>query len=146
MERLVKRSPSLPILVYTGAREEHVLRHTLSIGARGLLTRAASARELQSALEAVAGGHSYLDHRLSTLVVSGRERPSRLSGREREVLTLLAGGCSGESIAAHLALSPETVRTHVRNAMDKLAARTRTHAIALALHGGHIEIPRSSPG
>jgi DNA-binding NarL/FixJ family response regulator len=146
VDRLVKRTPALPFLLYTGAREEHVLRQALAVGARGLLTKAASARELRAALEAVAGGHSYLDHRLSTLVVSGRDRAGRLSAREREILILLARGDSGERIAARLVLSPETVRTHVRNAMDKLGARTRAHAIALALLHGHIELPDADAG
>lgn len=61
-----------------------------------------------------------------------------LSAREREVLGLLAEGMSGAAIAERLVLSPETVRTHVRNAMDKLGASTRSQAVALALELGHI--------
>jgi DNA-binding CsgD family transcriptional regulator len=56
-----------------------------------------------------------------------------LSNREREVLELLAEGLSGAEIAEKLFLSPETVRTHIRNAMAKLGASTRSHAVALAL-------------
>jgi len=66
----------------------------------------------------------------------GGSRP--LSAREREVLGLLAEGMSGAAIAERLVLSPETVRTHVRNAMDKLGASTRSQAVALALEQGHI--------
>ena len=56
-----------------------------------------------------------------------------LTRREREILGLLAEGLSGAQIAAKLVLSPETVRTHVRNAMAKLGASTRSQAVALAL-------------
>jgi PAS domain S-box-containing protein len=56
-----------------------------------------------------------------------------LSSRQREVLQLLAEGLSGDEIAVRLFLSPETVRTHVRNAMRRLGARTRAQAIAIAL-------------
>ncbi|MFL5957888.1 MAG: LuxR C-terminal-related transcriptional regulator, partial [Solirubrobacterales bacterium] len=56
-----------------------------------------------------------------------------LSPREREVLTLLARGASGEAIAEYTELSPETVRTHVRNALKKLDAHSRSHAVALAM-------------
>ena len=56
-----------------------------------------------------------------------------LSGREREILGLLANGYSNPEIAQRLFISPETVRTHVRNAMTKLEADTRTQAVALAL-------------
>jgi DNA-binding CsgD family transcriptional regulator len=60
-----------------------------------------------------------------------RARP--LTPREREILQLLAEGLSGAEIASQLVLSPETVRTHVRNAMSKLGASTRSQAVVLAL-------------
>ena len=62
----------------------------------------------------------------------GGERPP-LTRREREILGHLAQGMSGAQIAAQLVLSPETVRTHVRNAMAKLGVSTRSQAVALAL-------------
>jgi DNA-binding CsgD family transcriptional regulator len=78
--------------------------------------------------------------------VSGNGEPGKrrgsgvpLSAREREILGDLAGGASGEQIAATLVLSPETVRTHIRNAMAKLGASSRTHAVALALRRGEID-------
>ena len=61
-----------------------------------------------------------------------------LTRREREILGALAEGMSGAQIAEQLVLSPETVRTHVRNAMSKLGASTRSQAVALALQ--HREI------
>jgi DNA-binding CsgD family transcriptional regulator len=60
-------------------------------------------------------------------------RRAPLTKREREILGLLSEGMSGSQIAAQLVLSPETVRTHVRNAMAKLGASTRSQAVALAL-------------
>jgi RNA polymerase sigma factor (sigma-70 family) len=56
-----------------------------------------------------------------------------LTQREREVLRLLADGNSNEEIGKRLFISPETVRTHIRKAMDKLDADTRTQAVATAL-------------
>lgn len=64
--------------------------------------------------------------------------PSSLSPRELEVLTLLAKGASGPETATALGLSGETVRTHVRNAIGKLDAHTRTHAVVLAIESGQI--------
>ena len=55
------------------------------------------------------------------------------------MLDLLAQGLTGAQVAQRLFLSPETVRTHVRNAMTKLEARTRAQAIALALREKEIE-------
>lgn len=73
---------------------------------------------------------------------SGDAAPERrrapLTGREREILGLLADGLSGAGIAEQLVLSPETVRTHVRNAMAKLGASTRSQAVAIALRSHEI--------
>ena len=67
-------------------------------------------------------------------------RPHVLTPREREVFELLARGRSGPQIAAELVLSPETVRTHVQNGIERLGARTRVHAVAVALESGEISI------
>ena len=75
-------------------------------------------------------------------IVTVRERTGPrmpLSPREREVLSALASGRTGAQVAQTLVLSPETVRTHIRNAMEKLGASTRTHAIALAIASGEID-------
>ena len=69
----------------------------------------------------------------------GAEQP-RLSQREREITRLLAAGLSGEAIARELFLSPETVRTHIRNAMDHIGARTRAHLVAIAAREGFIDL------
>jgi PAS domain S-box-containing protein len=77
-------------------------------------------------------------------VVDGRRsdgrRPRTLSPREREVLGLLARGLTGEQIAERLVLSPETIRTHIRNAREKLGASTRVEAVTMALLAREIEI------
>jgi DNA-binding CsgD family transcriptional regulator len=69
---------------------------------------------------------------------TGVRRRRGLTEREREVLTLLARGYTGEEIARELKVSAETVRAHVRNAVTKLHARTRLHAVVLALQRGEI--------
>jgi DNA-binding CsgD family transcriptional regulator len=61
-----------------------------------------------------------------------------LTGREREVFQLLAGGMSAPEIAEQLCLSPATVRTHVQNGVSRLGARTRVQAISIALNRGEI--------
>ena len=67
------------------------------------------------------------------------DRSARLSPRERDVLAGLAVGESTEEIGLTLRMSPHTVRTHLRNIMRKLEARTRAHAVAIALAGGAIQ-------
>ena len=64
-----------------------------------------------------------------------------LSRRERAVLAHLANGSATEEIAQILFVSPHTIRSHVKTAMRKLDARTRAHAVAIALGGGAIEPP-----
>lgn len=65
----------------------------------------------------------------------GLARPA-LTPRESEVLAHVADGLSHEEIGRRLSISPETVRTHVRKACERLNARTRTHAVATALRLG----------
>jgi PAS domain S-box-containing protein len=60
-----------------------------------------------------------------------------LSAREREIVRLVAAGQTGPEIAEHLHISHSTVRTHVRNAMGKVGARSRAHLVAKALGDGH---------
>ena len=73
--------------------------------------------------------------------LDGARVARRLSGRERAVLDALAHGRATEEIASSLVLSPHTVRSHVKTAMNKLGARTRAHAVAIALSAGVIEGP-----
>ena len=71
-----------------------------------------------------------------------------LTERERQICVLLAMGLSGEEIAEKLFLSSETVRTHIRNAMQRLGVKTRAHLVARAITTGEIpsspEIPSTS--
>jgi PAS domain S-box-containing protein len=62
----------------------------------------------------------------------------QLTDREREIMTLVASGLQGGDIAERLFLSPETIKSHVHNAMGKLGAHTRAHAVAIALVRGQI--------
>jgi PAS domain S-box-containing protein len=86
------------------------------------------------------------------LSVSGRGRGLRLAGgfegaggalsaREREIVRLVALGATGPEIADELQISHNTVRTHLRNAMKKVGARSRAHLVAKALGEGHVLSP-----
>ena len=138
--RVLKTAPEVGVLLYTGIDDKDTLARALDSGARGFALKAGSPEELLAAIRAVASGSSYVDERLRPLLLARftTERIGVLSPREREVLDLLAKGLNGEEVAARLVLSPETVRTHVRNAMEKLEANTRVHAVAIALRQGEI--------
>jgi DNA-binding NarL/FixJ family response regulator len=136
---LLKEDPDLRIVLYTGAADEHQLLDALDAGAAGFALKSGDPEELEDAIRTVADGGDYIDPRLTPLLAkSGNGRTKTLSPREREILGLLSQGLSGEEVASRLFLSPETVRTHVRNAMGKLDAATRAHAVALALQRGEI--------
>lgn len=135
---ILRRDPDAAIVLYTGLTgEDDGLREAASVGARGFVLKASPPARLVEALERVAGGGSFVDPELAHALAGDAElsRLDRLSPREREVLGLLAEGLTGEAIARRLYLSPETVRTHVRNATAKLGAKTRVQAVALAVRG-----------
>jgi len=96
--------------------------------------------------EVVTGRRLVLFVALSTSRWGGRFRrelplddaPETLTMREREVVQLVAMGATGREIADELQIAHDTVRTHVRNAMMRLGARSRAHLVAKALGSGHI--------
>jgi DNA-binding NarL/FixJ family response regulator len=141
--RLLDADPDRRIVLYTGSADEELLFSGLDSGARGYALKDGSPVELVGALGAVAEGGTYVDPRLRPALLSRRstERLPTLSNREREVLDLLAQGLTGEGVAERLVLSSETIKTHIRNAMSKLEANTRVHAIAIALREGFISPP-----
>jgi DNA-binding NarL/FixJ family response regulator len=141
--RLLDSDPERRIVLYTGSADHDLLFSGLDSGAQGYALKDGTPRELVEALAAVAEGGMYVDPRLRPALLSRRstERLPTLSNREREVLDLLARGLTGEQAAERLVLSSETVKTHVRNAMNKLEANTRVHAIAIALREGYISPP-----
>ena len=140
---IVDADSSTRVLVYADPADREQFVGSLDSGAHGFALRSAEPAELVRALETVARGTTYLDPRLKPMIP--RRAPQRvrvLSERERTILGLLADGLTGEEIARELFLSPETIRTHIKNAMRKLGAHTRTHAIVVALREGEIEEER----
>jgi DNA-binding NarL/FixJ family response regulator len=135
---LMARSPGLAVILYTADASAELLRDALQAGARGYVLKTADLAELLEAVEEVADGGTYVDPRLPSPGAAGPV--SKLSPREREILHLMAEGLTAEQIGTRLGVSIETVRTHVRNAIRKLQARNRVHAIALALERGEIAL------
>lgn len=110
------------------------------VGARGTAAaaghpEAAGAGSTASALQA--GAPNGMPEARAT--PTRRTGCERLSDKERKVLAELARGNSTGEIGVLLSVSPHTVRTHVKNMMRKLGARTRAHAVAIAMAEGAIE-------
>lgn len=131
-------------VIYTGVTDPDLLGAAFRSGARGLVAKPAGLAVLVDALREVWHGGRYFDRSFAAQGHgndNGNGGGKVLSSRESEVLAMLADGLTGEEIARRLVLSPETVRTHVRNAMLKLDARTRTGAVVKALDREEIHRP-----
>jgi DNA-binding NarL/FixJ family response regulator len=133
IKRLVARGGDSKFLVYTGLTDPSLLSEALDSGADGFVAKPGGLSILVEGLREVSRGGSFRDPSLVKLSRLGGSAARLLSRREAEILELLSTGLTGEEIAERLVLSPETVRTHVRNAMRKLDARTRTEAVVRAL-------------
>jgi DNA-binding NarL/FixJ family response regulator len=131
---LARTAPETAVILYTAFGDRALLTEALDAGARGFVLKEAPLAEVVRAVELVASGRTYVDPVLAgVLSSSAAEKILNLTQRERDVLRLLADGMSNEEIGKALFISPETVRTHVRKAMAKLDADTRTQAVATAL-------------
>lgn len=141
-ERLVAQVPSIAIILFTGTDDQRQLAEATSCGARGLVLKGADLRLTVRAIKAVAAGGAFVDPSLRSVLLnrSTTKLVHALSPRERDVLDLISQGHNVQGVASMLVISPETVRTHVRNAIKHLEAENRTHAIALALRSGEIAL------
>ena len=133
--RAQRSTPQTAVIVYTAYGERALLAEALDAGVRGFLLKEAPLSDLVRAIEMVAGGQTYVDPGLASVLATSDAavKVTKLTQRERDILRLLADGLKNEEIGKRLFISPETVRTHVRKAMNKLDADTRTQAVATAL-------------
>ena len=130
-----KTAPGVGVILYTGQADQSLLVEAVDAGARGFVLKEAPLADLTRAVETVAAGGTYVDAVLAGTLASSRATGQlvELTARERDVLRLLADGCSYEEIGRQLFIAPETVRTHVQKAMRRLDASNRTQAVAMAL-------------
>jgi DNA-binding NarL/FixJ family response regulator len=135
LRRLAGAENAPAVILYTGNPERGLLLESLDLGARGFLAKEAPLADLIRAVRIVADGGTYVDPVLGGLLASpsATDRLRSLTKREREILRLLSDGMRNEQVASELFISPLTVRTHVKHAMEKLEADTRTQAVASAL-------------
>ncbi|HKU59315.1 MAG TPA: response regulator transcription factor [Gaiellaceae bacterium] len=134
LARRLRGKSDTQVLLFSGYGDRALLLEALDAGVRGFVLKEAPLEDLLRAVRALAAGDGYVDPVLAgSLAASVGERLPELTVRERDVLRLLADGLSNEEIGKKLFISAETVRTHLRKAMDKLGAETRTQAVAVAL-------------
>ena len=131
--------PDARIIVLTTHSGDVQISRALKAGARGYLLKDLLRKELLDAIRAVHAGQKRLSPEIAARVAeyAGDEA---LTPREIDVLRLVAGGNANKEIGARLALTEETVKSHMRNILTKLGARDRTHAVAIGLKRGIIEL------
>jgi DNA-binding NarL/FixJ family response regulator len=134
---LARTAPRTAVVFYSGSTDAATVQEALDVGAKAFVVKEAALDELRRALEAVVRGERYVDPLVSGTLLGDSGDPT-LTKREREILRLLADGYSYDQVAKELFISPETVRTHVGNAVQKLGVRTRMQAVATALRRGLI--------
>jgi len=148
--RIHKDNPSVKVLMLTQHEDSEYILSSLRAGAKGFISKTATASELVSAARAVHEGESFLYPAAATTLieeyltrVGGEENEyERLTEREREVLQLVAEGRTNREIADMLIISVKTVLRHRTNIMEKLGFHNRTELIKYAISKGLIEMPR----
>lgn len=152
-KKIKSENQSLRVIMLTSHDDDSHVFAALSAGADGYCLKEAPAQQLVMAIRAVAEGVAWLDPGIASRVLksisqSNKERPedcdknannpSSLSTREYDVLRLVVDGRSNQEIADKLVLSVETVKTHMRHIMEKLAVSDRTQAAVKAMREGLI--------
>lgn len=128
------------VLIVTQLDKEWQVRTAMDSGVHGYLLQGCSAEELVRAVQQLCQGMRYLTESVTRCVADSLSRES-LTGRETDVLQLLARGCCNKSIARELGIGVGTVKTHVKGLMSKLEATARTHAVVVAAQRGLIGTP-----
>ena len=131
---LRKAKPGLGIVAHGERPERHLANSALQAGASAYVARTAAADLLMRAVDAALAQESFVDPAVPPPGSRGK-----LTRRQREILQLLANGESTTVAARELGLSEETVKTHTKNALARLGARNRTHAVAIAMREALIE-------
>lgn len=127
------------IIIMTTFDSEEDVQRAMKAGARGYLLKDSTQEEILDAIRRVSLGETYLPARIVQKVAEGMRKPE-LSPREVEVLQWVAAGKSNKEIGAQLFIAEGTVKTHVKNLLEKLAVVGRTAAIREAVHRGLVRL------
>jgi DNA-binding NarL/FixJ family response regulator len=132
--------PAARIIVLTTYEGDFLAQRALKAGAQAYILKARVRKDLLETIRMVHRGAKRVDPQIAEQIAC-RMEDDMLSEREIKVLSLIAAGKSNREVAAQLAISEETAKTHVRNILAKLGANDRTHAVTLALQRGIIHLP-----
>ena len=139
------RMPQTQVVMLTSYGDEQAVMASIMAGAAGYLLKNTGRAELLGAIRSVAKGESLLDPAVTSQVLKRltdltereeAQEASSLSGREKEVLALVAQGLTNREIAVKLIISEHTARNHVSHILDKLGLTRRSEAAAFAAQHG----------
>lgn len=138
--KLLAASPDTALIVFTMYNNPAYVHEAMQAGASAYVLKSASKEELLRAVHAVHAGSGFLQAEITKPLLRRLAREARLgvgrsapSARELQVLELLGEGNSNKEIAQKLAISDETVKTHLRHLYEKLGVSDRAQAVAIAL-------------
>ena len=143
--RITEQSPCVSVIVVSMFEDDGSIFAALRAGARGYVLKGADGDEILKVIRAVASGEAFFGATVARRLLRFFNAPDppaptqafpELTVREREIVDLIARGCSNAEIAGLLYLSPKTVRNHVSNVFAKLGVEDRAAAVVRARNGG----------
>jgi len=138
--RIRSAQPEIHILILTISKQDKDLIGAIKAGARGYLLKNAESGEVIESIHRVMAGEAILPPHMMTRVFAELADPAPtlgdLTGRETEILKLVARGLSNKEIGTELHISENTVKTHVRHILEKLNLSNRAEAAAYAVRAG----------
>jgi two-component system, NarL family, response regulator DegU len=146
--RMRSRVPDARVVVLTMHADSDLLEQARSAGAAGYLLKDASGTEVVDAVQRALDGQRTISSGVGMAaetvmpvdMVEDTDAP-HLTDRERQILQMLADGCTPAEVAERLFISPKTVRNHLTKVYDRLGVSSRSQAIVVALQHGLIELP-----
>ncbi len=135
-KEIVKHLPGTEVLVLSMHSEDNYVRNAFDAGAKGYLLKTAIDVDLVGAIRAVAAGERFIGSGLKYVAQERDDELSRLTGREKQVLQLIAQGKSNKEIATLLDLSVNTVSVHRANLMEKMNIHRTAELVLFAIRKG----------
>ena len=143
--RVAKEHPRTRVIVVSMHAQDEYVRRALVAGAAGYMLKHADSRELEMAIRAVGAGETWLSPSVSKKVIAAYSKNERggaedplevLTGRQREILQLIAEGHSRKEIAQRLQLSVKTVESHRAQLVERLGKRSTAELVRWAIQHG----------
>jgi len=139
MTAILAEFPAAKIIVLTTVSGDAQILRALKAGARGYLLKDLLRKELLEAIRTVQAGRKRIPSEIAAQIAE-HASDTTLTRREIEVLQLIASGNPNKLVADKLSVTEDTIKMHVKNILCKLDANDRTHAVAIAIKRGIIDL------